>query len=87
MCIRDRPTWAPAFGVGLGETEAWRSSRDGRRCDDVSQTAAQQRRTSLRTYGCLYRTARLLYSVSFVPEPRPVAEQEPAAPAPVPAPQ
>ena len=81
------PTWAPAFGVGLGATEAWRSSRDGRRCDDVSQTAAQQRRTSLRTYGCLYRTAHLLYSVSFVPEPRPVAEQEPAPPAPVPAPQ
>ena len=69
------PTWAPAFGVGLGDTEAWRSSRDGRRCDDVSQAAAQQRRGSLRTYGCLYRTARLLYSVTFVPDPGRVTEE------------
>jgi hypothetical protein len=78
------PTWAPAFGVGLGDTEAWRSSRDGERCDDVSQTAAQQRRGSLRTYGCLYRTARLLYSVTFVPDPVRVAEEAPQAPAPAP---
>ncbi len=69
------PTWAPAFGVGLGQTEAWRSSRDGQRCDDVNQTAAQQRRGSLRTYGCLYRTARLLYSVTFVPDPGRVTEE------------
>jgi hypothetical protein len=69
------PTWAPAFGVGLGEGELWRSSRDGERCDDVSQAAAQQRRGSLRTYGCLYRTARLLYSATFVADPRRVAEE------------
>jgi hypothetical protein len=80
------PTWAPAFGVGLGETESWRSSRDGERCDDVGQTAAQQRRGSLRTYGCLYRTARLLYSVTFVPDPRKVAEAPAPAPSPAPAP-
>ena len=34
------PTWAPAFGVGLGNEEAWRSSRDAESCDDVRQTAA-----------------------------------------------
>ena len=75
------PTWAPAFGVGLGNEEAWRSSRDAERCDDVRQTAAQQRRRSQRTYGCLYRTARLLYTASFVPDPRPTEEPD-AAPAP-----
>ena len=79
------PTWAPAFGVGLANEEAWRSSRDAERCDDVRQTAAQQRRGSLRTYGCLYRTARLLYTASFVPNPRPTedaADPAPATPAP-----
>ena len=67
------PRWAPAFGVGLPNDEAWRSSRQSGRCDDVTQEAAQRRRTSLRTYGCLYRTARLLYTVTFVPDPRPTS--------------
>ena len=76
------PTWAPAFGVALGQRETWRSSRDGRRCGDVRQAAAQQRRGSLRTYGCLYRTARLLYSATFVPDPARTAESPAGAPAP-----
>lgn len=76
------PTWAPAFGVGLAETEAWRSSRDATRCDDVNQVAAQQRRGSLRTYGCLYRTARLLYTATFVPDPPRNPAAEPEAPGP-----
>ena len=81
------PTWAPAFGVGLGNEEAWRSSRDSERCDDVRQTAAQQRRRSSRTYGCLYRTARLLYTASFVPDPRPTeADDAPEEATPAPAP-
>ena len=81
------PTWAPAFGVGLGNEEAWRSSRDAESCDDVRQTAAQQRRGSSRTYGCLYRTARLLYTATFVPDPRPTeADDAPAEATPAPAP-
>ena len=79
------PTWAPAFGVGLANEEAWRSSRDAERCDDVRQTAAQQRRGSQRTYGCLYRTARLLYTASFVPDPRRTEDaDDPPAAAPTP---
>ena len=65
------PTWIPSFAVNQPQTDAWRSSRDPDRCDDVRQRAAQTRRGSLRTYGCLYRTARLLYTASFVPDPRP----------------
>ena len=81
------PTWAPAFGVGLGNEEAWRSSRDAESCDDIRQTAAQQRRGSSRTYGCLYRTARLLYTATFVPDPRPTeADDAPAEATPAPAP-
>lgn len=79
------PTWAPAFGVGLANEEAWRSSRADDRCDDVRQEAAQQRRGSQRTYGCLYRTARLLYTASLVPDPTP-AETEPSTDSPTPRP-
>lgn len=68
------PTWAPAFSVNLASTEAWRSSRDPKRCDDVRQDAAQQTLRSQRTFGCLYRTARLLYTATFIPDPRKVKE-------------
>ena len=64
------PTWIPSFAVGLPESDVWRSSRDPDRCDDVRQHAEQTRRGSLRTYGCIYRTARLLYSATFVPDNR-----------------
>ena len=29
---------------------------------------------SLRTYGCLYKTARLLYTATFIPDPRPTTK-------------
>ena len=45
------PTWAPAFAVGLGKDQAWRSSRDAADCNNVQQPAAQQTLGSLRTYG------------------------------------
>ena len=64
------PTWAPAFAVGLGNNEVWRSSRDPAHCDDVQQKAAQTARGQLARYGCVYRTARLMYTVTFVPTPR-----------------
>jgi hypothetical protein len=64
------PTWAPAFAVGLANDEVWRSSRDTTKCDDVQQKAAQTARGQQASYGCLYRTARLMYTVTFIPEPR-----------------
>jgi len=63
-------TWVPTFAVSLAENQVWRSSRDADKCDDVRQNAAQQTRGSLRTYGCIYRTARLMYTATFVPDPR-----------------
>ena len=65
------PTWAPAFAVNLGDDMQWRSSRDPKNCDDVRQDAAQDIRGSSRTYGCVYKTARLLYTVTYIPDPRP----------------
>src|SRR4051794_1136767 len=65
------PTWAPAFAVNLGDDFQWRSSRDPKACDDVRQDAAQDIRGSARTYGCVYKTARLLYSATYIPDPKP----------------
>jgi hypothetical protein len=68
------PTWAPAFAVGLGRDNWWRSSRSKGDCDNVSQRAATQAIGGIRHYGCTYRTARLLYTVTWVPDPRPTNE-------------
>lgn len=65
------PTWAPAFAVNLGDDMQWRSSRDPKNCADVKQNAAQDIRGSNRTYGCVYKTARLLYSVTYIADPKP----------------
>jgi hypothetical protein len=71
------PTWAPAFAVNLGNDEAWRSSRDPAHCDDVQQKAAQVTRGSTATYKCIYRTARLMYTATFIPDPRVTNPQTP----------
>lgn len=65
------PTWAPAFAVNLGPDQAWRSSRSSDNCNDVQQPAAQQKLNTTRSYSCFYRTARLLYSATYVPNPTP----------------
>lgn len=66
------PTWAPAFAVGLGGNTAWQASRKRTKCnkaDDIKAGSAQQGLNSDRTYGCVYKTARLLYSATVVAEP------------------
>jgi len=65
------PTWAPAFGVDLEKHNWWRSSRSRGKCDNVTQRAAQRRVGAVRVYGCTYFKARLLYTVTYVPNPRP----------------
>jgi hypothetical protein len=67
------PTWAPAFAVNLGTDQAWRSSRNPAKCNDVQQPAAQQTIGTTRQYSCFYRTARLLYSATYIPNPTPAA--------------
>ena len=63
------PTWAPAFAVNMPRSNWWRSSRAKGQCDNVSQRAAQGRVGRVRVYGCTYFRARLLYTVTFVPDP------------------
>jgi hypothetical protein len=63
------PTWAPAFAIKRPSTEAWRAFR--KNCNNNTETAVQDTPGSTRTYNCLYRGARLLYSATFVPNPTP----------------
>jgi hypothetical protein len=66
------PTWAPAFAINLGPDEAWRSSRPKKDCNGTSQTA-HQKVGKVRSYDCFYRTARLLFTATFVPDPKPTS--------------
>lgn len=74
------PTWAPAFAVSLDRSNWWRSSRRKRTCDNVSQRATQQRLQSVLVYGCTYFTARLLYTVSYIADPKPTTGSGRAGP-------
>jgi len=64
------PTWTPSLALGLGRANWWRSSRRKGSCSNVSQRAQQQFVNGSRNYGCTYFTARLTYSVTYVPDPR-----------------
>jgi hypothetical protein len=64
------PTWAPTFAINLGPDQAWRSSRPKNDCNGTSQVA-HQAVNKVRSYDCFYRTARLLYSATFIPDPQP----------------
>ena len=64
------PTWAPAFAVGLQRDHWWRSSRTAKRCENVRQRAQQTKLASRKTFGCTYRTARLYYTATYVPDNR-----------------
>jgi hypothetical protein len=64
------PTWAPAFAVGLSEDNAWRAPRNPEDCNDVERAAVHGTVGNVRRYRCFYRTARLLYTATFVPDPK-----------------
>jgi hypothetical protein len=64
------PTWAPVLQIGLPSDTSWRSSRSAAGCLDVTtQFALLGSRTSA-LFRCLYRTARLTYSATFIPDPK-----------------
>jgi hypothetical protein len=62
------PTWAPALSVGLGADTSWRASRSRGDCDDTQAQTAQLRFEQIAQYYCLYRTARLTYSATLIPD-------------------
>src|SRR3954465_12558003 len=63
------PTWAPALAVGLGADTSSRASRGRGKCDDTSLQTAQLQANQLAQYFCLYRTARLTYTATLIPDP------------------
>jgi hypothetical protein len=70
------PTWAPSFAVGLSRGNRWRAARDPEDCDNLEDPAVHEELRSVMQYKCSYRTARLVYSATFVPDPEPTAEEE-----------
>ena len=71
------PTWAPALAVGFGNDTSWRASRTRKQCNDTSTQTAQQTLGATTQFRCLYKTARLTYSVTMITNPQPT--QPPAA--------
>jgi hypothetical protein len=66
------PTWAPAFAVNLGGGTSWMASRKKENCTkaaDIQSGSAQQTLGKDRSYGCIYKTARLLYSATVIGRP------------------
>jgi hypothetical protein len=64
------PTWAPALQIGLGSDTSWRSSRAKTGCLDTTTQFALLGTRTMATFNCLYRTARLTYSATFISSPR-----------------
>jgi hypothetical protein len=66
------PTWLPAFAHNLSSDQAWRSSHSEDECTQSSPpSAAQEEEGTKKDYSCFYRTARLLYSATFIGDPKP----------------
>jgi hypothetical protein len=70
------PTWAPIFANNLGRGDWWRSSRAKNSCDpprSLRQFALGELR-SVNVFGCTYSGARLMYTATYVPDPRVTSE-------------
>lgn len=65
------PTWAPALAVNQPGTSSWRASRAKGQCNDFDRQTAQTGTGNITRMYCLYRTARLTYSATLVPDPVP----------------
>jgi hypothetical protein len=64
------PTWIPNFAVDLANDNAWRASRERDKCenpDDIKDGKPHEKVGKSRSYGCLYRQARVLYKGFYVP--------------------
>ncbi|MCW3012136.1 MAG: hypothetical protein JWO90_2540 [Solirubrobacterales bacterium] len=67
------PTWAPALAIDQAGTVSWRASRGKGACNDFSKPTAQVGTNNITRFFCLYRTARLTYTATIVPDPKPAA--------------
>ena len=72
------PTWAPIFANNLTRGDWWRSSRAKNSCDpprSLRQFALGEL-GSVNVFGCTYSEARLLYTATYVPDPKVTSETE-----------
>jgi hypothetical protein len=75
------PTWAPALQIGLGADTSWRASRAKDTCADTSTQSALVGTRRAMPFACLFKTARLTYSATFVTSPTATKDTSAAAPA------
>ena len=70
------PSWAPALQLSLGSDTSWRASRPKDACNDTSTQFALIGERRAMPFGCLYKTARLTYSATFIPTPTAVKKSD-----------
>jgi hypothetical protein len=66
------PTWAPMFAFNVAADNTWRGSRLPEHCaskEDIQGGHPQQGVGKVKTYGCYYSNARLLYTATLVKKP------------------
>ena len=63
------PSWAPALQLSLGSDTSWRASRPKDACGDLSTQFSLVGSRRAMPFACLYKTARLTYSATFIPSP------------------
>ena len=66
------PTWAPAFAINQSADTKWAGEpQEGQlqRHRDILAGTPQEALGTQRAYGCVYNTARLLYSATVVVDP------------------
>jgi hypothetical protein len=68
------PTWAPMFVPELGRSDWWRASRAKNSCDNLSRQFALGEPRTVNVFGCTYHGERLLYTATYVPDPKPTDE-------------
>ena len=72
------PTWAPIFANNLTNADWWRSSRAKGHCEppkSLDQFAMQELR-EVNVFGCTYHGARMMYTATYVPDPKPTVKTE-----------
>ena len=72
------PTWAPMLAINLTKSDWWRSSRAKNNCEpprSLRQFAMEDLR-QVSVFGCTYSGARLLYTVTYIPDNRPTVAED-----------
>jgi hypothetical protein len=71
-------TWAPMFANNLPRGNWWRSSRARRSCDPPRSLTqfSMEEPGQVSVFGCTYHGARLLYTVTYIPDNPPTTEEQ-----------